>query len=481
MKKILVFILCLLPGMASAKEVLTADPILKRLFNDFRADIQSFDQFNDAGSLRPEVKKYLVDWNQWVSTGAKGAAPALVLPNKTWNFDLHFLEGATNSNVPHPEIENWKLSRHVANEPSAMKDPFLYIKERIGDEAYALIQEGKVEPVVYGGTIDSWKTSGLVGPDQPLHIPSPYEDWGITKFYIPVISGKPKLVFVIPPLKEYLLHYLAMFEIASGKEHEGNLNLTDRKAFEGYFKKSLAALPPEMKQTLGKAWVVLGYESKIEEKMKVGGKVLFSVKDPVLSLTAYEMADTKQIFVSLGVELTVWGEGTSFLVKEVLPYQPEGVLFLGSAGYLQNDEKSYADYSPLKFYNDKLKPLKISTSIQDAKGAHFSTYSPLAETKTQVAEWIKNGITSVDVEEARVAKVIDEFNQTAVKPVKFGATNLITDFPQGMGKTHRVSYDLNTIDEAAKEAARDDIVNKSLQFLKLGSDYCKNLMNGLKK
>ena len=473
--KFFLLLLFILPTHSFGEDVPVKDPVLQRLLLDFSADMNAFDQFHGPSGMDPLVKNYMKSWMTWMNGGAQGPAPVLVTKGKTWNFGLDLLAKADKK--PVPKLENMKLDVPLAGKSSAMKDPILYIQQRIGKETFNLIQEEAVTPEVYGGNLESWKNTLKAG-EEAIHIPSPFEDWGIAKYYIPDVSGKPRLVFVIPPFKEYVLHYLAMFEVASGKTHSGNLNLEDREAFSGLFKSSLLKLSSVVKKDLKQAWVMIGYQSKIEQMMKTEGKLVFSESDSVLSISGYQMKGSGKMVVSVGIRPTVWGEGTSFLVKEILPYQPQGILFMGSAGYLLDNKTSYANYSPLGFYDGSMKLLDLNSTIKGGEGIHFSTFSPLAETVDQVDRWKKAGILSVDVEEARVAEAIFKYNQTAKLKVQFEAINLITDFPKGTGDGSHPEFDLNVINQEEKDQARIDIVEKALTHVSEAGSFCDQLMKG---
>ncbi len=467
-----------MPIAFAGRELPFENSVYQALIQNFQSEVAQFDGFQTEDGLAREVKAYLASWRTWFEEGAQGVAPALTYKGKHWEFNL---TSATNS-APVAQLPGNIDALHVPfpidESNSSMENVEGFVRERVGSAAFLLMKSGKVDPVVYGGTFQSWKKNLLGASEVAYTIPSPYEAWSIQKVLVLSQTARPKLVYIIPPIRQYVFHHLAMFQIADAPHPLAYLNSFDRHAYKKSFKDDYERIPDEMKARIKDGWLVLGYQSTFFEKL--GSQLVSSVDLGSLHLKQYRLS-TGQYVLSIGSDATLWGEGTSFLVAPFLKMEPAGVLFFGSAGYFLRDLNVYDVHSPELFRLDDLKGIEapIEDDFTQESGTHISTFSPLAETKERVESWIKSGVTSVDVEQSLLANLVGVHNSLNRAHIKFGAINLITDFPASQSYPADPNFNLDHVNPELKAKARHQIVDEALAYFeKNDPHFCETKMGG---
>ena len=446
-----------------------ADPPVKdenyrALIADFREEVREFDQFTDHGkALSPSVQKYIVRWEKWFEAGGKGPAPVLTFKGKRWRFDLKERRAGVGAPSPVADLSKMNLGLKIRGLKSAMEDPELYVRSRIGTSTFDLFRDGKAKPVIFGGSVESWQKNAMEPGSIAYHVPSPYEEWGISKFLVNNKNGSAEVAFVVPPIREYVLHHLALVEYAGATESTGWLNEAERFAMRARFSEAMSSLPLDVREKIRKSWVTMGYAGVLREHPSVVERIV-AIESPLVDLEIFRLRDETQI-VALSSKLTLWGEGSAFLVESILPHRPLGVAFMGSAGYLLGDKTVYHFHAPKSFLDAGANLVSIESANPEAVGKHLAVFSPLVETIERVDEWIAKGIVSVDVEQSLVAKSIFQYNQANGTNIRFSAWNLLTDLPASSYRDAHESFNLDNVNPELKKSAKREIVKDAVGFL----------------
>ena len=110
-----------------------------------------------------------------------------------------------------------------------------YIKNRIGVGTFDEVKKGQTDVLIFGGDINSLneylKVQAKIDFTNLKRIPSLYEQWGLSKFYVShQINGqKAVLIWVVPPSIRYVRHYSTMFSALPNVKVK---SFVDLKAYE---------------------------------------------------------------------------------------------------------------------------------------------------------------------------------------------------------------------------------------------------------
>lgn len=394
-----------------------------------------------------------------------------------------------------------------------------YLRDRIGSAAVDLIRSDKVNVVVYGGSRETLrKTFVDFDPEKFIEVPSPYSEWGVHKYFVDMgDGGKPTLIFHIPPITDYAVHYQSLIH-GAGKQPLVVLDEGDRQAYIRKWKTSSDSLAKnlEAKPDI----LILGYHDQWLEKLRhspdwelLGIKGRHSddgdLTGRVVTVRNRHNPNATQTFLLVKSERTLWGEATQHLTEGTLDAFPDlkEVWFMGSAGAPVdgNPAQSLTPYSvsyPRRFQTKDGKPIALKNSItvpvyepgipqlaeqaaQNAhprfrapkdelpvglfvNGVHGYSASPALQTRGNI-HWFDRPPpgNTIDVETSLVANAISARNaqRTAEgKPeIRFGAAHIVTDFPAGLN-TKVVDNSLTSVTKETKRSARYHLVDTTLDF-----------------
>jgi hypothetical protein len=343
----------------------------------------------------------------------------------------------------------------------------------LGESSYLALKERKVGVLIYAGEESSLPKSIAVDPDRLFRIPSFYEKWGITKFVDLGEVDRPRLIYVIPPIRQYAIHYSAMLSMAGVQNAKIILNKTDRETYLGEIKNSAARLVSRF--SAHPDYVVVGYTHPWKEILNPIGEDK-SLSEGGIDGTLFDIPaqpgfpkPTRILLISSNQ--TLWGEATSSLVSGTLDSLPEAVLFMGSAGGPSEKAHLYDLSIPSEFrtYNGKTVPIK--NFLRKFKKnlpplVHGNSNSPAEQTLSLVDNWIDHGVDTIDVEQSLVAKTIADFDRNMHAHIEFGAANLITDLPASSRLGQRTENDLDRVDPVLKKKTRERIVQTVFSSIK---------------
>lgn len=359
----------------------------------------------------------------------------------------------------------------------ALEDTKSYIEARLGAHSAQMIRDHKIIPVVVGGNVESVPTLLKVKPTEVYKIASFYEQWGLEKYFVSGTQfpdGKDRLVYVVPPAKEYLLHYQYMLHLLTGQDQVVVRVNQDYKRWQN----NLRSEAHQMMKTLGATdYVVTGYYNQwsAKEIEKMGQRVVesktYRFEDGQIGKRLEIVDPITQLSFSvavLGHEKTIWGEATSAMMEGAMDHVRRGVIFMGSAGAISPELKVYDISVPIIFSTQK-EASPLLNFVQSAKeglaDVHFSaihgnTASPAEQTRDYVSRHQQAGTDTFDVEQSLLAERVWQYNQKRGAKLVFGAINLITDKPFGGARN-----DLDNIDPEKKQKARLLAVSVALKAI----------------
>lgn len=363
-----------------------------------------------------------------------------------------------------------------------------YIEARLGLAATDLIRKELVVPVVLGGSAESISQLLNVEYRQIYKLPSFYESWGISKYFVGssnFVDQKARLVFVVPPAHEYLEHYQYMLSNVTGRKELVTKCNQDYQVW----KKDLANDSRAIAERLGGRfdYVTLGYFNQwIKGGSDLTGKSFLGFESQVISkfeqTAGGAFGQVVQLYnpktgqslriLALGHNRTIWGEASAALIEGVLPLKPQGIIFLGSAGALSSRANVYDLTVPARF-RTKSNQVSVDNFLNLAQGSligsdsnvvfnitHGNTSSPAAQTRTYIQRRKKSGEDTIDVEQSLIAQAVEKYNRQNKVDIKFGAINLVTDKPFG-----EANHDLDKIDHQRKSQSRISAVRLATQAI----------------
>ncbi len=466
-----------LPAFAQVPDDQRERDLYLDLVNDFYEEIMTMDAVHESKDLR-----------QAAIAEMKSALGKMNSPNS-----FHFAQKSSWSDAWPPEksgsgrkgggkFENITFPEPI--DPTAahsLKNLRSYVEARLGTRASDLIAKGEVQTVVLGGAEASIESFFQVSPEQIHKLPSLYDQWGIRRYLVTAMSSrqKPRLVYVVPPAKEYLEHYQWMIRQLSGKEA---LVLRSVQDFEEW-KRELNEVTGRLAKRLGGKfdYVALGYYNQWPQVLQNEFEILES-KDAseksgyfarYLKVRSRESGQTMRI-LTLGSSKTIWGEASAHLLEGTLPFQPKGVFFLGSAGSISAKSNVYDISAPVRFRTSKgtvaienltqvaQAQYKMEGVIARFNAQHGNTPSPASQSVKYLENHVGQGTDTLDVEQSLVAETIADFNRLTGLKVQFGAVNVITDKPLGHS-----DFDLDQVNHEKKGLARTSAVKLALTAMSI--------------
>lgn len=352
-----------------------------------------------------------------------------------------------------------------------------YVEARLGTKAAQLIAQGKIEPIVLGGTESSLPAILKTTAANIYKLPNLYELWGLKRYYVPATSThKARLVYVVPPAKEYLEHYQLMLFHLTKKQ---SLVLRSENDFK-LWKEELKTGVQELGHKLGGKfdYVALGYYNQWPQVLKEHHQILEQTELRLESghmarYIKFQNSETGKILalLTLGHAKTIWGEASAAMLEGVFEFRPRGIIFLGSAGSISPKTQVYEISVPIGF-RTKNQNVPLGNMLQLARNfsdlnvqAHFTaihgnTSSPAAQTMSYLQKHSQAGTDTIDVEQSLIAERIAAYNREHQLKIQFGAVNLITDKPLGHAEN-----DLDKVDHQKKSQARLGAVGLALKAL----------------
>lgn len=479
-RTIVLFLLALVLALsASAGETANDGQLYSQLLEEFPIEVGDFDQTKES---KEQVQEFTKDWHAFIYE--KKALPEKWLSGYSWSQVLQrFFSGQSFQSLPVnvKDLQELKISSYELKGDHSIHDPKLYSIQRIGEKISQVAKRPDVNTIIYGGSLARLASSLGVVSDSLQVLPSSYSVWGIDKVFIPSTAfgdGMARMVMVIPPSTQYLLHYGKMFEFLGEKVEKIILNKADQRDQARLIKQSFAKVRKQIPAG-GLDAVVLGYYS-VFSQINQGDLVLSTEKNIGQGLTVQFVQDknSSKNYLLIRSDLTIWGESSADIIRGALDLRPRNVIFMGSAGGITPSTPLYSVSVPQEFYLDgKLLPIKnnvyenmINQKNKDAGvvlgGRHGHTNSPIEQTKAYVSSKISSQITSIDVEQNLIAKTVLEYNRQNGTSVGFGAVNLITDKPQSLDYTFDSDADLTKINFDKKSKARMLAVGSALKTLR---------------
>lgn len=448
-------------------------PEYRVLLNDLLVECNHYDGFNETSGQIEEFKKQL---NLIISSPTfSGKLPVgdswnSIWPPKVWSA----VETAKQQKIKVRHVDLKPFQQH------SIFDITSFVKNRIGEKVTDLIKKRKIEIVVVAGnekTLSQLLINRLV-----IEIPSFYSSWGIKKYFLIGQNGeKPTVVFLIPPIREYLDHYGYMLEVLDVHPRlflDESARLSLKNSFIKEVDDFSKILPIEGSH------VVFGYTKQIDSILSSKKMESYSVKSSCYLKPSqntkvfgrvYQLVNQvgKELrIIALGAGTTLWGEATQFLVDGVLRHNPSSLAFLGSAGSISGKGNIYGISVPREFFLNKHRIaitnklnflLLLNPSISGDfvfSTSHGNSKSPAEQSRAYVDETVSQGIDTIDVETSLVASAVAEHNKQTFESVDFLVANLITDKPYYLqGKKIN---DLDNVNVVQKQVARMKIVNSVL-------------------
>ena len=378
-----------------------------------------------------------------------------------------------------------------------------YIENRIGSQLYQHLQKHPQKTIVLGSDPEKIQIDlqNILpkGRFSITSLPSLYEKWGLYRYWVEAQTSQDSyFVLLVPPSKQYIQHYVSLLDSAA--LHSSSVGYLDVKAQESLQAK-LLGVAQDVRKSFGDLEVLFfGYENNWIENLKNENSAFnlltsTTVKTALgLNLHLMELQNRSNSRIirvgSLQPQKTVWGELASFYFQAMLALEPKVVLFMGSAGSLSQQLKPYQVSVPNEFTaaSGKIKiknwilsePLTSITADVFTTARHGNTYSPIQQEKKYVQSLVENHVETVDVEQALVARMIDDHNEAYKTEIKFGAINVITDQPGGvLLPQHTAHHDLDVLDVNAKTRAKSKAAEIALEAIKKWTESpqsCKALL-----
>lgn len=447
----------------------TDSPEYRALLADLLLESEQFDGFKETKS---EVAQFQKAFKSLLGTsGLSAALPEgqswnAVWPPEAWQASLHSQSGS----IQVRRVNVTPEAKHSIHNTES------FVKNRLGTKVVELAKKNEIAVDVLAGNNNS--LSQIYNGKQIVEVPSFYASWGIKKYFINT-AGKPTLAFLIPPIREYVDHYGAMFKVV-GVNASLRLDETARLKMRSTFLNEMNNLSKVF--PLQGSHVVFGYTRQFEQALTPGEYKGWKVASTVNFSTAGEMGIFGKAYilknkynqvarvVTLGAEATLWGEATQFFAEGVLTQKPASLSFLGSAGSLSGKGDIYGASVPKAFLlNGKTIPVtnelnallqKRAHAMANLNTVHGHSVSPAEQYETFVKNTVASGVDTVDVETNLVAKAVSEHNAKNAQKVKLLVANLITDKPYYLQRDS--VQDLDNVDPVKKQSARLNIVDLTL-------------------
>ncbi|MGZ5279819.1 MAG: hypothetical protein ACXWC9_07755, partial [Pseudobdellovibrionaceae bacterium] len=218
MKFVISFFLFLgisLQVLAQVPEYSPSKPVYLRLMEDFYSEIRTMDAVKEGADLREQVI-------QKMRKALAGAKPNEFAFDKGQSWSSAW-PTQKSLEVTSRKTSFEKFRAAQASTPGSLhsiQDLSGYIGARVGTESAALIRQGKVQALVLGGSERSLPSFLGVPESQIYKLPSLYESWGLSRYFVPAEHSPSKiarLIYVVPPSSEYLDHYhLMLSELRPG-------------------------------------------------------------------------------------------------------------------------------------------------------------------------------------------------------------------------------------------------------------------------
>ncbi|MFZ3230626.1 MAG: hypothetical protein WA160_10515 [Pseudobdellovibrio sp.] len=385
----------------------------------------------------------------------------------------------------------------TASGAHAIHDLESYVDNRIGHGTFKEISKNNMKILVVGGFSQNLNCylSQLFNTEtiDVIKIPTLYEAWGLSKYLVPA-QGKlksPTLIWIVPPALRYVRHYLTSFGMFSKTKPIG---FVDNAAVNNY--KQLAKHNAKIVSTnVNIDYLAFGYEKtwlteiKKTENLKV--LKLENVQSLALGITfkvIHIFDSNKMEVVKIGLiasDLTVWGELAAIQVENFLNPKLKGVIFLGSAGSIDEKVDIYDLSVPASFFRPgkkiTIKNFLLKSLPEPAEAMitvhthsrHGNTFSPIEQNVPYLKAAIKKGINTIDVEQSLIAEVIDAYNLKNKTEIKFGAVNIVTDKPYAILTNELVQNSLDVLNYELKQKAREQAVSISLKGIFFDDEYNK--------
>jgi hypothetical protein len=464
-----------------------SDKIYRSLLEEFPQEIRGFDQTKES---QDTLQMFQNDWQSFLYDNTP-------IPNKwftgySWSKNLsNFFKSEKFIAFPVDKkmLKSIKV-RSVLQGPHSLENPNLYATQRIGVKISSELKQSFVKTIVYGGYINSVPASIGIKSSELRFLPSPYDAWGIRKTFVSGTvfpDGHPRFIMVIPPSRQYMTHYVQMFQYLGIKIEKSVLNTADQKHQISNLKKAFFESQSKLSEKADV--IVLGYYDQFRNNdamIKQLGEEIAIGEGVTLQLVEDRKTLIPIRYLLLKSDHTIWGESSAFLIQAALSLDPKAILFMGSAGGINTKTSIYDLSIPAEFILDgKRLPLRneiyenlfqlkqpISGVLLGARHGH--TNSPIEQTKAFVSKFVTANIDTFDVEEDLIAETVVVYNKKYRKNVLFGAVNLITDKPKSFNFDWTHEFDLNNINKNKKNLAREKAVSLAIQAIHHSYGLAKN-------
>lgn len=451
--------------------------LFNELLLEFPLEVKDFDQTRE----KPEVVTRFAD--DWKAFALKGRAlPAAWGEGFSWspfvNETLRPRANPSQTVGTGDRLETIDAAFPARTEHS-IENPRLYAVQRIGEKIAEVLTKRGVRPILYAGSVDS--VAGALGVSESMirYLPSPYDSWGLRKGFVSgraFADGKPRYLMLIPPSRQYLIHYADLFDSLGLKPERAILNHDDQSRqisrLQESFRRVRRQLPaaPDV--------IALGYYHNIQKAL--GPAAVLTGEIPIGDGLTVQLVEDIQSrkntrYLIVKSDLTIWGESSAFVIEGALALKPKSVLFMGSAGGISAKTAVYDVSIPGSFVlegrvlpvqNQIFETLKSSDGRLAGVvlgGTHGHTNSPIEQSKDYVSAKLKSGVDSIDVEQNLIAEAIQRHNRATGENVLFGAINLITDKPKSWHHEWTHEFDLSQINAERKGQARERSVMSALE------------------
>lgn len=439
------------------------------LLQEFSEEISDFDQTTES---KKHLEEFRLDWAIYAQTGKR--PPQKWFSGYSWSEALNkYFEAKDIASKPAGQTDTIATAGVDKAAKHSISDPLLYSSQRIGSQTIDAIKKHSLGVWLYSGDSERVEAEFNLKPSQLIKLPSPYEAWGIKKYFVPSSAtndGRGRFLMVLPCSKEYLIHYAEMFKYIGLAAEKTLLSQTDFQNEREKLQSDFAAYGEHLKAIKFSAdSLVLGY---YEDMLRAQPEnfIISSVKKVGPSITASAVFDRRNNtrYIALKSDLTIWGESSAHVIRAAIETIPvHNVLFMGSAGGITPTTHIYDVSVPKEFYLDG-RVLKTKNIIYEHMstlssprnkrlilgGRHGHTNSPIEQTTLYVTNKIDEHITTIDVEQNLIAQTIEDYNSSHSRKISFGALNVITDKPRSTLFNWPHVADLTLVNASLKSEAR---------------------------
>lgn len=464
--------------VAGREALAPADAALfNQLLLEFPLEVKTFDQTRESADV---VEKFAKDWAAFAVAGK--ALPKAWFDGYSWSpFVRESFQARSRAALGSGDNLERVETSFPAGKAHSIDDPRLYAVQRIGEQITHVLQSRAMNTILYAGSAESAAAGLGVADSHIRYLPSPYEAWGLRKGFISraaFTDGKARYLMVIPPSRQYLIHYAQLFDSLGLKPELAILNHSDQERQIHRFRQGFQALRGKLPATPDV--IALGYYNNIQKAL--GPTAPLTPEIPLGEGLTVQLVDDhagKLKYLIVKSDLTIWGESSAFVVEGALELKPKSVLFMGSAGGISAKTNVYDVSIPGRFVlNGQTLPVKneIYENLKNATtrtpgvilgGTHGHTNSPIEQSKDYVSAKLGAGIDSIDVEQNLIAEAVHRHNKKTGENVRFGAINLITDKPRSWQHEWHHEFDLSQINAERKGQARERSVLSALQGWRL--------------